>query len=146
MIKDLQKCLTKALVPKSRGIPDSMKMLSYLVIVVVIYIIYKLGESLMAKSKVEGLEGGKKTLVLFHMNGCGHCVKMMPEWDAFEKENDSGILTKKLERGEAGDLLKKHSVSGFPTILLLDANGNKVSDYSGERTKTGLLGFCNENN
>lgn len=146
MIKNLQKNLTKVIFPKSRGIPESMKLLSYLVILVVIYLVYKLVEKLMCKNKVEGLEGGKKTLVLFHMNGCGHCVKMMPEWDAFEKENDSGILTKKLERSEAGDLLKKHNVKGFPTILLLDTNGNKVSDYNGERSKAGLIHFCNENN
>ena len=32
----------------------------------------------------EGFTGQGKEMVLFHMNGCGHCIKMMPEWDAFQ--------------------------------------------------------------
>lgn len=98
------------------------------------------------KTSIEGLANGGKTLVMFHMNGCGHCVKLMPEWNAFEKENNTGILTKKMERGEAGDLLEKHNISGFPTILLLDHKNNKVADYGGERTKKGLLAFCQKHN
>lgn len=147
MIKELQKSLTKLLMPKSKGVPTSMKYISYMVIALSLYLLYYVAKRTMRGSHIEGLESGsgKKTLVLFHMTGCGHCVKLMPEWDAFEKENDSGILTKKLERGEAGDLLEKHEITGFPTIMLLDGNGEKAADYDGERNKGGLLGFCKKN-
>ena len=70
----------------------------------------------------------------------------MPEWDAFEKENNSNIQTKKLEQSEAGDLLQKHGIGGFPTIMLLDHNNNKVADYVGARSKSGLLDFCKKYN
>ena len=30
----------------------------------------------------EGLENGKE-FVFFHMNGCGHCNNMKPEWEKF---------------------------------------------------------------
>lgn len=89
----------------------------------------------------EGFEN-KKTLVFFHMNGCGHCTKMMPEWNAFEKENKTNVASKKFERSQAPELIEKHKIQGFPTIMLLDSNNNKVKDYDGPRTKSGLLEFC----
>ena len=43
-------------------------------------------------------------------------------------------------------LVKKHKVRGFPTILLLDHNGNKIKDYEGGRTASEFKEFCQENN
>ena len=43
------------------------------------------------------------------------------------------------------ELCKKHNVTGFPTILLVGSDGNKIKDYSGERTKTGLMNFMTQN-
>ena len=30
-------------------------------------------------------------VILFHMNGCGHCRAMMPEWEKFKKKHPKGI-------------------------------------------------------
>ena len=40
----------------------------------------------------EGFKG-RKALLLLHMEGCPHCVKLMPEWDNFTKMNDTSITT-----------------------------------------------------
>lgn len=94
--------------------------------------------------KHENFEG-QKELLLLHMEGCPHCVELMPKWGAFAKENNTGIKTRVVERKEDPALVKKHGVRGFPTILLLDGRGEKLKTYGGPRTKNGLLKFCAAN-
>jgi thiol-disulfide isomerase/thioredoxin len=104
------------------------------------YLILNLGKKCYAR---EGLEG-QKELLLMHMDGCPHCVKMMPDWNAASKENKSGIKMRAVEQsqGEGPALCKKHDVSGFPTVLLLK-DGKKVDTYDGDRTKSGFLSYLN---
>ena len=90
-------------------------------------------------------DGGKPSEMLFlHMNGCGHCKKMMPEWDEFVRNNNnSGLTTRAVEIDEDPSLAKKYEVSGFPTILLLSENGDKIETYEGKRTASGLTEYAN---
>ena len=92
----------------------------------------------------EGFTGASE-FVFYHMNGCPHCTNMMPEWSKFESNNDSGIKTRKTEQSEAPDEIKKHGIKGFPSLLLLDGNGDKIKNYSGPRTAAGFSSFCSEN-
>ena len=94
--------------------------------------------------KKEGFKG-RKALLLLHMVGCPHCVKLMPEWDKFKEINDTSITTKAVEKDEDRSLVKRYGVEGFPTILLLDSNGDKLKTYNGPRTSKGLLDFCHQN-
>ena len=92
----------------------------------------------------EGFTGQGKEMVLFHMNGCGHCKKFSPIWDDFSSNYKGSLKLKKLEREEAGDdMLKKYEVQGFPTILLLDEQGNK-KEFQGDRTISGLESFATQ--
>jgi len=85
--------------------------------------------------------GTPKKLIYFHMNGCGYCKKFTPEWEKFVQGYNGDLTLQKLERKEAGDaLLEKHKIQGFPTILLVDENG-EGKQYDGERTKSGLESF-----
>jgi len=111
------------------------KILLAILLVLVLFLLVKY----LLKSR-EGFDG-QKTLLLCHMNGCGHCDKLMPEWDNFARENKTDILTKKVEANEDTSLMKKHQVEGFPTILLLGSNGEKLDTYDGDRTKDGLLSY-----
>ena len=87
--------------------------------------------------------GNPKELVYFHMNGCGHCKRFTPIWDEFSGKYNGEIKLKKLERNEAGDMLDKYEIQGFPTILLLDEQGNKKV-FEGERSISGLESFINQ--
>ena len=93
------------------------------------------------KQLSEGLSNNKE-FVLVHMNGCGHCKTLMPEWKSAAKSNNTGISMRAVEMNEADgpELCKKHNITGFPTMILLN-NGKKVADYNGERNKDGLLKF-----
>jgi thiol-disulfide isomerase/thioredoxin len=93
----------------------------------------------------EGFKG-RKSLLLLHMEGCGHCKKLMPEWDKFTQMNNTSIVTKAVEKDDDRALVKRYGVEGFPTILLLDSNGKKLDTYDGDRNAQGLLDYCKQNN
>jgi thiol-disulfide isomerase/thioredoxin len=114
-----------------------------LLIILVIGILYIASKFSKKCLNIEGFEG-KKELLLLHMDGCGHCEKLMPHWAAAEKDNDTDIKMRSVEqsKGDGPALCKKHKVSGFPTILLLDG-GEKVDTYDGDRTKSGLMSYLN---
>jgi len=87
----------------------------------------------------EGYEG-RKELMLLHMEGCPHCVKMMPDWEAAKSENNTDVMMSDYERSDkkGEEMCKKHNVTGFPTILLLNGE-NDATVYKGQRTKEGFL-------
>ena len=76
------------------------------------------------------------------MEGCPHCVSLMPEWAEASNKNDTGITMRTVEHTEddGPELCKRHNVSGFPTIMLLN-NGKKEKDFNGERSQEGILEF-----
>ena len=84
----------------------------------------------------------KKEFVLLHMDGCPHCVKMLPEWKSATSSNTTSINMRSLERKDDGarDLIEKHGVSSFPTMLLL-GGGKLLKKYDGQRNKNSFLDF-----
>ena len=111
----------------------------------VFLVILKVVMEILAMLKIrEGFEAASEILLL-HMKGCPHCTKFIPEWEKFVSQNKTGIKARAVERQEDPALMKKHNVTGFPTVLLVDAKGNKVKEYKGPRTTEGLLSFCKSN-
>lgn len=86
---------------------------------------------------------GKK-FILFHWSKCGHCKKMMPEWNKFESSYKGHINVGKVEKDEDPQLIEKMGVKGYPTIMMLDENNNKIADYSGERTSSAFMEFVKQ--
>ena len=83
-------------------------------------------------------------VVLFFMNGCGHCVDMKDEWNAavdecrntgIGHENDDFVLGA-IESGDTS-LFKEngisHNVSGYPTILYISSEGIQRGDMNHEK-------------
>jgi len=119
-------------------------MISLLFFIIVWHIIYPAMVNFF-KSRQEGFKG-RKSLLLLHMEGCGHCEKLMPEWDKFTQMNNTSIVTKAVEKDDDRALVKRYGVEGFPTILLLGSNGEKLDTYNGARNAQGLLAYCQQNN
>lgn len=117
------------------------------IIQVVIYAVMFMGVKLVLDTLMngnifsEGFTGQGKEMVLFHMNGCGHCKKMMPEWEKFETMYSGKIGVGRVEKDQAPEFVKKLGVKGFPTIMLLDEKDQKIEDYSGERKADAFMNF-----
>ena len=93
---------------------------------------------------MEGMSAGPATSIkYFHMNGCGHCKKFSPVWDSWTPPD--GIEKKKIENNDMSEKEKALGVSGFPTVLLVDKDDNKVATFSDERTAEKLTEFVNAN-
>ena len=146
MFASLKKCLKQLTHPKKHHLLVTLVFLVglWLAWPLLRNFLHKYGIHLPSLRFHEGFEG-QKELLLLHMEGCPHCVQLMPEWDSFTQENDTGIKTRTVERQEDPGLVQKHNVRGFPSILLLGPAGNKLKTYSGPRTKDGLLSFCRAN-
>jgi thiol-disulfide isomerase/thioredoxin len=94
---------------------------------------------------VEGLSpnSDKKKLVYCYMDGCPHCDKAMPAWEDFSSST-TVVDTAKIESKEDPEFMKKMDVQGYPTFLLLDAGGNKLEEYEGDRSSVDLERFAKE--
>ena len=114
---------------------------SVLIIIVVRYLLHLIIYSNYLSGYLENF-GNPKELVYFHMNGCGHCKRFTPVWNEFSGNYNGELKLKKLERNEAGDLLQKYEIKGFPTVLLIDEQGNK-KEFQGDRSVEGLKNFIN---
>jgi hypothetical protein len=84
----------------------------------------------------------KHGIVLFYMNGCGHCEIMKPTWNKLINElkdkHKNEIILGAIESSNM-DMFKKSgispSVSGFPTILYFHPNNITRHDvYKGDRS------------
>ena len=90
---------------------------------------------------IEGFNNNPQ-LTFFYAEWCGHCKKMLPEWEDFEKKYPSNC--KKYESKEISDeMSKKYEINGYPTIVLIQ-NNEKIKDYTGERNSSSFANFLNE--
>lgn len=130
---------------------NSTKVLFLVFGLLVLYYVHKTylkeGMAVQAESFEEEVAGTKgKVLVLFHAPWCGHCKKLMPEWDAASKavKESEGVSMMKVECGSPQEnkshaaLMESYSIQGYPTIKVFE-NGKATGDYEGDRSKSGLL-------
>ena len=93
------------------------------------------------------------TIALFSASWCGHCKNLIPHWNKFENKynNKDNILIVNIDSDNNKDLVKKHSVKGFPTIKFCPQglnNADGTITYEGTRNFPGLVEFleqCKEN-
>ena len=84
----------------------------------------------------------KHGIVLFYMNGCGHCETMKPSWNKLITElkdkHKNEIILGAIESSSI-DMFKNHginpAVSGFPTILYFQPGRHNMPEhYKGDRS------------
>jgi thiol-disulfide isomerase/thioredoxin len=136
IIKRVEKLLKKL---------EKQKKIVQLIIVLGLYFIIRhtiklINWSFMDANYLENFDNnGENQFILFHWNQCGHCKKMMPDWNKLKKQTFKNCKIVEYEKDENPEQMKKHDIKGFPTIKLLKSDGNVVS-YDGERN---VLGFSN---
>ena len=112
---------------------------SILFILALLIIFFYFNKYVLSNMNVENFENtsnDRRKVVYFYMNGCGHCNTFSPIWDEFIQS--CPISTEEIESDDIGEArMKKYSISGFPTIVLLDENDNKLKELQ-DRTIQGL--------
>ena len=84
---------------------------------------------------------GLITIILIYADWCGHCHHIMPHFDAASKTPGRNIQSVKINETMLDKVnqsineginhnAKPFKVEGYPSIILVDQNGNKVSDVN----------------
>lgn len=94
------------------------------------------------------IKKGPLTIVMVYADWCGHCHTMAPHFDAASKSPGRSIQSVKVNEqmlDSVNDFMSKNipqnskpiNVEGYPSILIVDNKGNKVTDIEPVRnTKT----------
>jgi thiol-disulfide isomerase/thioredoxin len=101
------------------------------------------------KSSYGSFEGFKNKdtpkVMLFHATWCGHCEQYLNS-GIYEKTAESpdvqGIAFEKFDADKNGSMVEKYDVTGFPTILGLNAQGEKVVFEGNRNSMDDLIKFA----
>ena len=93
---------------------------------------------------------GEKRLILFYADWCPHCTSFKPVWEEVQTSTSSNKMLA-IDVGdkssESSQLMEEYNVSGFPTVILVENtdSGKKIEVYEGNRDKTSLETYVNQN-
>jgi thiol-disulfide isomerase/thioredoxin len=106
------------------------------------YSIYDVNGIEKHSSSYASLEGFKNLdapkVMLFHATWCGHCEQYLSSgiYDkTAENPEIQGITFEKFDADKNGSLVEKYGITGFPTIIGLNTQGEKVV-FDGNRNST----------
>lgn len=109
-----------------------------IVVYIVLHIIYYI-YILKMKPKMESF-GNPASCTYYYMHNCGHCKRFTPEWDNFVQSYTGPVRLRKVEMNDAGSDIEKYNIKGFPTVIMVDDNG-ETKQFDGPRTVEGLRAF-----
>jgi thiol-disulfide isomerase/thioredoxin len=80
----------------------------------------------------------KYVLEYYYMDGCGHCDNFNNSgvWERLNNSYGNNIEFKKYNMRDSKDRIEKYSISGFPTIIIIDKSNSekKLEEYNDDRT------------
>ena len=96
----------------------------------------------------EVIENDKDVMLVFYAPWCGHCKKLLPEYEKAAnklKEKNPNVILAKMDATE--NEVEGVEVTGFPTIKFYPGNkkDKRPLDYSGDRTMDGIIKYLQNN-
>jgi len=86
----------------------------------------------------EFVNGEEFTVVEFYAPWCGHCKKLLPEYEAAAADlNKDGIKLAKIDANKYTEIGQQYGVTGYPTLKIF--RRGKDSDYNGPRERNGIV-------
>jgi len=83
---------------------------------------------------------GPLTIMLIYADWCGHCHDIMPHWDKASQSSERSIQSVKVNEkmlpkvnssiSKMNENAAPYDVSGYPSIILVDKKGNKMTDIN----------------
>lgn len=68
-------------------------------------------------------------MILYYLDGCGHCAKNRPAWDDAKKKMEGKVDIKEIEATQAPS-----NIRSFPTMVVLGVDGTETASISGAKT------------
>ena len=129
---------------------SSVPYLPILLVVVGLVLIYLWARS---HSKSEGFEDAQPSpsnpwkFNMYYVDWCPHCHHAKPEFEKLGSTMTIGgqpVALNAIEAEKNPDAVQGLKISGYPTFVLYDAEGNLVKDYDGPRKTASFRSFLED--
>lgn len=91
----------------------------------------------------KALETKKDTVVLFYADWCGYCKRFAPQFNKITKtkefKKEFAVAYVNCDAPENAELVRAYGIKGFPTVYLIEEDGDKKQIHIGEFYKQNVL-------
>ena len=84
-------------------------------------------------------------LVAFYAPWCGHCKKLLPEWESAATQLRGTIKLAKIDATAHQKMAQRYQIQGYPTIKIFSpgkGSNKKTEEYQGPRDTAGIVQYA----
>ena len=84
-------------------------------------------------------------IVAFYAPWCGHCQKLLPEWNAAATQLKGQIKLAKVDATVNQQLASRYQIQGYPTIKIFppgEKTQSNIEEYNGPRDEDGIVQYA----
>ena len=84
-------------------------------------------------------------IVAFYAPWCGHCQKLLPEWNAAATQLKGQVKLAKVDATTNQKLASRYQIQGYPTIKIFppgEKTQSNIEEYNGPRDESGIVQYA----